>query len=95
MSPEFLALIVSAALGWTAYLHKKVDTTELNLERFKTIVAREYMTRAQIEAATDKLMAKLDRIEDKLDYHVIRDRGIKVPTFEGYHDHTEEGHERY
>jgi Tfp pilus assembly protein PilO len=89
MPSELLALVIASALGWTGYLHKKVDDSELNLERFKTIVAREYMSREQIEAAQDKLMTKLDRIEDKLDFHVVQARMDKALPPVRYYNHDE------
>lgn len=87
MAPELIGVLAAATISWVAYLHKKVDIASLALETFKTEVARTYVPREQIDRDLIRLSVSLDRIEDKIDYHMMR--GAAVPKIGGHVDASE------
>ena len=84
--PEYIvALILSACLGSLGWLTRKIDSVENRLDEFELKVASEYVTKAELFRALDRiessflrvgdnLQNSLIRVEDKLDAHVSEDR---------------------
>jgi hypothetical protein len=63
-----LLAFLNAGLGWVLrVIWSKTEKTQDALNTFKTYVADEYVKQSRLETLETKIMAKLDRIEEKLD----------------------------
>ena len=67
---------LTAALGfliwWFKTHHEEMKRVSILVNKTREEVAKEYLTRADNTAAMDRVMARFDRVEEKLDRLVER-----------------------
>lgn len=69
--PEYvLAFILSAFLGGLGWLGRRIEQVDGKIDALEVKVAEEYVTKASLTSAMDRLESYFTRIEDKLDRHI-------------------------
>jgi hypothetical protein len=73
MPTEIIAALIAALLALGGSAVKKHTDLAKRVDDLSLMVARDYVTKADFQVATERIYAAIDRFEAKLDMHVFGD----------------------
>ena len=62
-----LSLVSALALFWVKSMHDEVKRIQILLNRTREEIAKEYVTKADVHNDINRVLARLDRLDEKLD----------------------------
>ena len=73
MPTEIAAALIAALLALGGSAIKKHTDLEKRVDELALVVARDYITKADFQVASERIYSAIDRFEAKLDMHVFGD----------------------
>ena len=62
-----LSLVSALALFWVKSMHDETKRIQILLNRTREEIAKEYVTKADVHNDINRVLARLDRLDEKLD----------------------------